>query len=159
MRLLDTSDYQPRAAAIYDSLAAEFQLLLPGAVIEHIGSSAIPGAVSKGDLDVFIGVSADQFEQAAATIERVGFRLKPETLQTTQLHHFVTDRYPMDVTVQLVDLGSEFEFFRTFRDLLNRGQGLRNRYNAVKHGAADLDEEGYRECKTQFIEETLRAHR
>lgn len=156
MRLLDAPDYQPAATALYDKLADEFRRLLPDAVIEHIGSSAVPGVISKGDLDVFVGVRPDHFAAAARAIWSAGFHLKQGTLRTPQLNYFTSDDYPIDVGIQLVELGSRFEFFRIFRDLLRSDESLRNRYNQAKKEAAALDEDGYRDRKTKFIEAALR---
>jgi GrpB-like predicted nucleotidyltransferase (UPF0157 family) len=47
--------------AVFESLNAMLTALLPEARIEHIGSTAIPGAVTKGDLDIRVQVEQSAF--------------------------------------------------------------------------------------------------
>ncbi|HEX6901685.1 MAG TPA: GrpB family protein [Thermoanaerobaculia bacterium] len=155
MRFLEPEMYQPRARAVYETVATQLRALLPDALIEHIGSSAIAGAISKGDLDVFVAVSRDKFSEAIAAIESCGFRIKSNTLRTDQLCPFESDNYALDVGIQLVERGSHFEFFRRFRDLMNADPWLRDRYNQLKREAEPLDEQSYRVLKSDFIEAVL----
>ncbi|CAM3485341.1 hypothetical protein PAMA111031_04255 [Paraphotobacterium marinum] len=41
---------------LFEKYKNKIQSILPKAKIEHIGSSSIPNAISKGDLDILIGV-------------------------------------------------------------------------------------------------------
>jgi GrpB-like predicted nucleotidyltransferase (UPF0157 family) len=52
MRFLKSEEYQIKIKKIYADLSLKLSRNLPYAEIDHIGSSAIRGAVSKGDLDV-----------------------------------------------------------------------------------------------------------
>jgi GrpB-like predicted nucleotidyltransferase (UPF0157 family) len=38
---------------------------LPGARVEHVGSTAVPGSLTKGDLDICVIVEGGQFERAS----------------------------------------------------------------------------------------------
>ncbi|WP_371317042.1 GrpB family protein [Aeromonas sp. sia0103] len=51
--------------------------MLPKARVEHIGASSIPLAISKGDLDIFIGVESDELEAAVQLLTTLGFQEKP----------------------------------------------------------------------------------
>ncbi len=155
MKFLEPDLYQPVAAATYGAIADRLRAVLPNATIEHIGSSAIPGVISKGDLDVFVGVDAKDFSEAIGAIERLGFQIKRDTLRTEQLCPFVGANFPLEVGIQLVERGSRFEFFRRFRDQLNRDAVLRGRYNQLKYESTSLDESEYRVRKSAFIENIL----
>ena len=50
--LLRPDQYRPAIVQRFARVAQRLRASLPGAQIEHIGSSAVAGAVSKGDLDV-----------------------------------------------------------------------------------------------------------
>ena len=78
MKFLGPGAYQPLACEIFDQLCTLIRQALPAARIEHIGSSSIEGAVSKGDLDIFVGVDPEGFEDAVAAIESLGFRIKTD---------------------------------------------------------------------------------
>lgn len=155
MQFFYPEQYQPRAQAVYQEIAKKLKVLLPGAVIEHVGSSAIKDVVSKGDLDVFVGVERTEITRAILAIESLGFRIKQETLRNDQLHPFESIDYPFQVGIQLVERGSRFEFFTRFRDLLNHSSTLRDRYNKLKIKAERLDEADYRQVKSNFIEKVL----
>ncbi|CAM3686628.1 hypothetical protein VIAQ111709_07315 [Vibrio aquimaris] len=49
--------------------------MLPDAVIEHIGSSSIPNAISKGDLDILVGINASELEKAVTRLTTLGSQM------------------------------------------------------------------------------------
>ena len=155
MELLTASAYQGRTQEIADAAVAAISHVLTGVRIEHIGSSAIPGALSKGDIDLCVLVPAAQFEQALTVLEGLGYRQKIDTLRTDELCMLVSPREDIDLAVQLIVLGSVFEFFLVFRDALRGSPELVERYNRVKQDAAHLQENEYRAAKSRFIDEVL----
>jgi GrpB-like predicted nucleotidyltransferase (UPF0157 family) len=155
MKFLDAQDYQPLAQEVFSRLRILIKEVLPAAQIEHIGSSSIQGVLSKGDLDIFVGVEPAHFTEATVALESLGFRIKHDSLRTESLCPFEFPNYPLDVGVQLVALGSRFEFFRLFRDQMNKNAKLRAAYNRLKKDAAGLNEAQYRELKSKFIENVL----
>jgi GrpB-like predicted nucleotidyltransferase (UPF0157 family) len=160
LKIIHPDQYQPVAAMLFIELSARIRSVVPSARIEHIGSSAIVGAVSKGDLDIFVGVEAVNFDEAIGALQTLGFRVKEGSLRTDSLCPFEAapeSPYPLDVGVQLVRSGSEFEFFLHFRDRLNSDPRLRDAYNQLKLDAALLSLDEYRKIKAAFIEKTLLA--
>ena len=156
MKFLESDAYQPLARELFDQLSFKIRQALPAARIEHIGSSAIEGAVSKGDLDIFVGVEPEEFREAIVSIESLGFQIKTESFKNGSLCPFESDDYPLPVGLQLVVNRSEFEIFLVFRDRLNAGADLRSSYNKLKRQACDLNEDEYRRVKSNFIEKVLR---
>jgi GrpB-like predicted nucleotidyltransferase (UPF0157 family)/RimJ/RimL family protein N-acetyltransferase len=156
VKFLEPEAYQPLARELFHHLSTMIRQALPGSRIEHIGSSAIEGAVSKGDLDIFVGVEPGDFPESIASIESLGFRIKTESFRNESLCPFESGIYPIPVGLQLVVNRSEFEFFLLFRDRLNADANLRSAYNELKQQASDLDEDGYRHAKSEFIESVLR---
>lgn len=155
MYFFEPNDYQPVAGILFRELRDKLRQLLPNARIEHIGSSSIPGVISKGDLDIFVGVDAREFEQAISSIETIGFKIKEDTLRTPNLCPFESNSYPIDIGIQLVVTGSEFEFFIQFRELMQQRGDLRDQYNQLKQQATGLDCSSYRQLKSEFIEGLL----
>jgi GrpB-like predicted nucleotidyltransferase (UPF0157 family) len=159
MDILPPFRYQLRARQVYRDLARRLRRVLPQARIAHIGSSAVAGLWSKGDVDVFVGVAPERFAAAGAALAQLGFYPKADTLRTEQLCYWVVEGYRLPVAVQLVALGSRFEFFLTFRRRLRRHPGLRADYNRLKLGARALDEHDYRRRKAGFIQAVLAGGR
>ena len=88
-------------------------MLLPHARVEHIGAPSIPYAVSKGDLDIFVGIEADEFESSVKQLSSLGFQEKVDTLRTAKLC-MLESISQEDVSLQVVANGSEFECFLKF---------------------------------------------
>lgn len=51
MIFLEPEQYQQKCAQLFNSYQKDVSTLLPFTKIEHISASAIPNAISKGDLD------------------------------------------------------------------------------------------------------------
>ena len=152
--LLPASAYQGAAQKLFESYAKKLRQLLPAARIEHVGASAVPGAWSKGDLDIFVGVPAQQHANAVEKISQLGFTIKPDTLRTEALC-MLDSVGDQDVAIQLVANGSKFEFFLQFRDLLRAHPKLLQEYNLLKQEHKDLGHAAYRTAKSEFIEQVL----
>lgn len=158
MNLLTPEQYQPAVARRFEEVAAILRRALPESRIEHVGASSIPGAISKGDLDICVIVPADRFDEARSVLEVIGYVEKEGTLQTPELRMLIPRDAGENHAVQLVAAGSRFEFFITFRDALRADASLVSAYNQLKSRAASLGAEGYREAKSVFIERVLRSY-
>lgn len=71
MIFLNQNNTNKDALSFFSLYRKQISALLPSAQIEHIGSSAIPNAFSKGDLDIYIEVLPDQFEFAIEQLKRL----------------------------------------------------------------------------------------
>lgn len=156
MRLLQPSDYQAAIGSRYVWARTQILRLLPHAVVEHVGSSAIPGAVSKGDLDICVVVAQSDHQASVHTLTAWGYTEKLDTLRNEQLCMLEWREAHEEHAVQLVAHGSPFEMFMTFRDALLTCPALVNEYNQLKLHAAHLSATEYRAAKSNFIERVLR---
>lgn len=146
--------YQEQCNHLYQQYYKQLLTLMPTARIEHIGSSAIPNAISKGDLDIYVEVVAQEFDQSLIQIKTLQFQEKLETLRTLELCMLESMR-DHDVAIQLVVRGSEFESFLVFRDRLISSNDLVEQYNQLKLGCAKLNMDQYRRKKSEFIQYVL----
>lgn len=153
MKLFQANQYQAKCRERYSYYRQFLLKQLPSARIEHIGASAIPNAMSKGDLDIFVGIEAIDFELTIQTLCRLGFEEKHDTLRTSELCMLT---FPAEETaLQVVVNGSEFEFFLNFRDKLRSSPRLVEQYNALKISCTGLSDEEYRIKKAHFIKQVL----
>lgn len=155
MNLLDAAQYQSFAGTVFDEVARELIQLLPHARVEHVGASSIPGAISKGDLDICVAVPASAHADAVEALVSAGYAIKQDTLRTPALCMLLSPRRDWDVALQVIAAGSEFEFFMRFRDALRASPELVEQYNQIKRNAAALGRERYRDDKARFIETVL----
>ncbi|MCK0913353.1 GrpB family protein [Acinetobacter pittii] len=154
MIFLEPEQYQQRCTQLFNSYQKEISTLLPFAKIEHIGSSAIPNAISKGDLDIYVEVKSDQFEFAIAQLKTLNFIEKQNTLRTHELC-MLESLNNDDVAFQIVVTDSVFTFFLTFKNKLISSPTLVNEYNQLKLQCSHLDPDQYRTIKSDFINRVL----
>ena len=155
MKFFKPDEYLAEVLSAYQLVQARVLQAVPFAEIEHIGSSAIHGAISKGDLDILARVPAARFTEALEIIQTLDFSIKEGTLRTESLCMLETSRYGIDVAIQLIEQGSEFEGFVVFRDRLNANPDLVEEYNDLKRRATGLSPTDYRAIKSKFIEKVL----
>lgn len=154
MIFLEPEQYQQKCAQLFNSYQKDISTLLPFAKIEHIGSSSIPNAISKGDLDIYIEVKPDQFEFAIEQLKKLNFIEKQNTLKTHELC-MLESLNDDDVAFQIVVTGSKFTFFLTFRNKLISSPTLVDEYNQLKLECSHLHPDQYRAIKSEFISHVL----
>lgn len=150
------ADYQPQCQQRYESYKQQLLACLPQAQIEHIGSSAIENALSKGDLDIYVAVDASAFEHAISQICCIGFIEKSNTLRTHELC-MLESLQQDDVAIQLVVKQSKWQIFLIFRDRLTENKNLVTAYNQLKQESQYLTMDEYRLKKSKFIDSVLSA--
>ncbi|EGQ9322277.1 GrpB family protein, partial [Vibrio cholerae] len=154
MKFYSAEQYQGKCQERFLRYQSEIQELLPDARIEHVGASSIPMAISKGDLDIFVGVEMGDFCLAIQRLMTLGFQEKSDTLRTSELC-MLESTSGDDVAFQIVVNGSEFECFLAFRDKLRKDASLVQRYNNLKLSCEGLSQDDYRGKKSEFIEQVL----
>lgn len=140
----------------YAETAGELAALLPGAHLEHIGSTAVPGLPAKDVVDVLVGVAAAEVVEVAHRLRAAGLDLEGELAHHCWLS--APDRRSRTCVIHVVEHGGRaWERRLAFRDLLRRDAGARERYLRVKEAAA-RDTSGwdeYTRAKTQVVSDLL----
>ncbi len=144
------------AHARFPSLREFLARLLPAhADIQHIGSTAVPGCLTKGDLDLCVRVPPEHFASCEAALARVLAR-NQGSLHTSSLASFIAHPGTAhEAGVQLVAIGSPEDTFVRFRDLLLASPKLVEHYNALKLAWHGKPMDDYRDAKAAFIESAL----
>jgi GrpB-like predicted nucleotidyltransferase (UPF0157 family) len=131
--------------------------IVPDAEVEHVGATAVPGALTKGDVDLVVRVRGPDF---AAAVEALRGRYavhQPHNWTPTLASFKAPHATGLEVGIQLVVEGSDADgFFGPFRDALIRSPGLLAEYNDLKQRLDGLEYERYTERKGEFIERILR---
>jgi GrpB-like predicted nucleotidyltransferase (UPF0157 family) len=158
MKFYEQSEYEEKVNSIFELLKRDLLENKISSRVEHIGASSISGSVSKGDLDVFVGVEKENFNHALEGIKELGFYEKEDTLRTDELCMLVTDKYNHDVAIQLVVNGSEFEYFISFRDFMRAHPKLVEELNQLKRDCAGLESDDYRSVKSKWVEKIIKQY-
>lgn len=147
--------FQPQARPIFKKIKAELIRLFPSADIQDMGSTAIPGLLTKGDLDINLRGDRQDFNQAVNYLKK--------HYKTIQLHNWNDgfasfedeSSYDLPVGIQVTVKNHKEDKFLKQRQLLESSPKLVNKYNKIKksHHGKEMDE--YRKAKWEFIEEFL----
>lgn len=130
-------------------------ILPPASEIEHIGATAVPGCMTKGDVDIVVRVNASDFADADAALAAKLAR-NTGSIRTEQFAAFEKrEAEPPLLGVQLVVRGSTFDDFAMFRDRLLSDPQLLAAYNALKREHQGKSMDAYRAAKAAFIEGAL----
>ncbi|MCC5517268.1 GrpB family protein [Vibrio splendidus] len=154
MKFYPAGQYQAACNELFVRYERGIKKLIPNAKVEHVGASSIPSAVSKGDLDIFVGVELGEFEDVIERLTTLGFNEKLDTLRTPELC-MLESTSSDDVALQVVANSSEFECFLRFRDKLRANPALVKQYNTLKMSCEGWPQDEYREKKADFIEHVL----
>ncbi|WP_368085374.1 GrpB family protein [Vibrio splendidus] len=154
MKFYPAEQYQAACNELFIRYERDIKKLIPNARVEHVGASSIPFAVSKGDLDIFVGVELGELEDVIERLTTLAFTEKLDTLRTPELC-MLESTSSDDVALQVAANGSEFECFLAFRDKLRANPALVEQYNTLKMSCEGWPQDEYREKKSTFIEHVL----
>ena len=128
--------------------------LLPESDVQHVGSTAIPNSITKGDLDIQVRVNAKIFPNAVKELAKL-YELNEGSVKTETFRAFKDESTIPPVGVQLTVINSEFDFFWKFRDFLLMNDNYRKQYDNLKWKYEGMEMEDYREAKNKFFEKMM----
>jgi GrpB-like predicted nucleotidyltransferase (UPF0157 family) len=152
--------YQEPATAAYEDAELLLSSILPDARIEHVGASAVPGAYSRGGVDVCVAVPQETFHEALGVLCEAGYVHRPDACADADGDRraaLVAPHADVALTLQLIESGSRHESLMRFRDALRGDAALLARYNAIRIEAGPLGGAAYRDAKARFIAAALGA--
>ena len=145
--------YQDLATAAYEDAELLLSAILPDARIEHIGASAVPGAYSRGGVDVCVAVPRDAFDESLGVLCEAGYVQRALDDGADRAAALVAPHAEVALRLRLVETGSGHEALMRFRDALRADPALLARYNAIKIEAGPLGAAAYAAAKARFIAE------
>lgn len=129
---------------------------LPGAEIHHVGATAVPGALTKGDLDLAVRVDRQEFLTSCVELGCVYLVHQPENWTPTYASFSDPETTDPPVGVQLVVRESADDLlFVALRDLLRSDPELLASYNDFKRAHEGATYEDYTDAKERFWEPVL----
>lgn len=97
--------------------------LLPQADVQHVGSTAVPGSLTKGDIDIQVRVPQDAFDEADAKLAGV-YRRNTRSIRTSTFSAFEDPDASPPLGVQLTAIGGELDILWKMREVLLRRPDL-----------------------------------
>ena len=134
-------------------VAAEAALLrtsgVPGELV-WTGGSSVPGALTRGDVDLHLRVPPESFETAVELIRRDHVVAHPEIWCATLATFEVSAPIPAGLAVTPVGSEHDVRFVRSWRRL-REDPLLLAEYNDVKRAGESLRPDEYEERKSLFF--------
>lgn len=156
LRIRPEAEIRADAESAFDEHRQRVLEVLPEAQVEHVGSTSIPGALTKGDVDLLVRVDAGRFDAAVAALRALYAVHQPDNWTPTYASFADPQATDLPVGVQLAVAGStDDELFGQFRDALISDPALLAGYNALKLAHAGEEYELYTAAKGEFIEGVL----
>lgn len=150
IELKNTEEMAESLASVLSHLVTKCENIVPRAGIEHIGSSSIPGALSKGDIDILVLVELEYFQEAKAALDSE-FSPNPGMPAEDDFVSYSGSHLGTDFGIQLA-AGSDDKFqFLALKEKLLTSPDLLEKYNRLKidHSGDSMDK--YRKAKSKFI--------
>ncbi|HYT25287.1 MAG TPA: GrpB family protein [Actinomycetota bacterium] len=131
-------------------------------VVEHIGSTAVPGLPAKPIIDIMVGVSdIERSGQAVAALIDLGYDYAPEFETDIPERRYFYRGIPHSHHVHMVARTSDFfDRHLIFRDHLRTHPEAAAEYARLKRGLAARfrnDRDAYTEGKRAFVETVVEA--
>lgn len=157
VRIRRSEEIEDLARTAFEEHRSVLAALLPAADIEHVGATAVPGALTKGDVDLLVRVSRREFPEAVSILRQRYLVHQPHNWTATLASFKAPGASEPPVGVQLVVAGSDADgLFAPFRDALIDDPALLDEYNELKLSLDGLDYRTYTERKGAFVEKVLR---
>jgi GrpB-like predicted nucleotidyltransferase (UPF0157 family) len=103
----------------------------PRADIEHVGASSIPGANTKGDLDISVQTNEKDFAPTVEKMKTIANIHHPE-LWAKDFAIFSTFDGETKVDIMVIVKDSDYDTFTKVRDALSADPQLVEEYNSIK---------------------------
>lgn len=132
--------------------------VISSADIQHIGSTAIPGSLTKGDLDIQVRVKQKDFEKAQNALSKM-YKPNKGNPPTKTYASFKDNNVKIPLGIQLTVIGSKEDNFTTLRDILTNNAKHLEEYNAIKKRFQGKSMKEYRKVKGKFVEKVLKTKR
>jgi GrpB-like predicted nucleotidyltransferase (UPF0157 family) len=143
--------YQEAAVAAYEDAELLLCAILPDARIEHVGSSAVPGAYSRGGVDICVAVPRGAFDEALGVLCEAGYVQRALADGADRHATLAAPHGDVPLTLRLIESGSAHESLMRLRDALRADPTLLSRYNAIRIEASALGAAAYANAKAAFF--------
>ncbi len=142
---------------VLSRISSQLRELVPEAECHHIGATAIPGALTKGDVDVLLRVASGRFQTVVDELKR-HFAVKQPENWTAQFASFGDDTgFELPLGIQVVVGGAPEDFLLFLRDYFASHPEALAEYNRLKMKHAADGPAGYWVAKDGFLAGILAA--
>jgi len=147
-----TDDVRGKVDILFETEKEELVDLFPDAAIEHIGSTAVPGTLTKGDLDINIRIRSEEFDQAVETLKTL-YEINQSENWSKEFASFKDDS--RDLGIQVTVLNSPEDYFIAQREYLTNHPEAVSELNSLKEQFEGKSMDEYQKAKGEFFEKLI----
>ena len=152
LRFRPVAEFSERAESLFVAQHDRIQRALPDADVQHVGSTAVKGSITKGDLDINVRVPAHLFSAAVGVLTSL-YAINQAQNWDEYFASFKDERsYDLDLGIQLTVMESPADDFVWLRDLLNGAPWLVRQLNELKDEYQGGDMDHYRTAKAVLLQ-------
>ena len=136
---------------LFNSQKKKVLEIFPNADVEHIGSTAVPNALTKGDVDLQIRILSEDFLKIRKWLDNNFQRNNEDVWSETYASFKDDENYVLPLGIQLTVIGGELDIlFQNQQALLSSPEVL-DRYNELKERFQNKNMDEYRKAKAEFF--------
>ena len=158
-RTAEVHEWDPRTAEVARRIDALVRERRPDLVVEHIGSTAVPGLPGKGIVDLSIETEPADIPGVVAMLYDLGFQPQPGPDPWPPTRPMPVGAYDYDgerfrIHLHVQPRGGDFPRDIAFRDALRNDPELKRQYTELKRGitkSGPVDGFRYTHSKTTWI--------
>lgn len=148
--LINETDIRNNIDIIFKKISKLLIKLIPDAKIEHVGSTAIPGSITKGDIDIQVRIDQSQFTKAKNILNQY-FEIDIINPATKDYCGFIDRKSKITLSIQLTVIDSKSDDFYKIRDIIKKNKKLLKEYNEIKKKYHNKSIGVYRKEKEKFF--------
>ena len=166
--VIELSPYSPMWPVTFDIERGRLTEILgaDAVIIEHVGSTAVPGLGGKPIIDILVGAPAvEVMDRHIPALVETGYRHVEEFMRAFPQRRFLVKTHGMPGHFNLNIAKYDTLFWKdliAFRDILRADPGIAERYWRLKGLLATrfrTDRQAYADAKTEFIQNALKTRR
>jgi len=124
--------------------------ILPGVDVQHVGSTAIPNSLTKGDLDIQVRVKKEDFTKTVKELLKL-YKKDTENRCTKTYVSFKKCNGEILIGIQVTVINSKEDDFSKLRDILLSNPKYQKEFDSLKKKYNGKTMSEYRRVKTKFF--------
>jgi len=147
---LPPEQLQEKVKGIFEKERQIIKKHFPDVDVQNVGSTAIPGAMGKFDIDIQIRVTQEQFSDVMDWMREGCFAAKNTDCWTEQYGLFRNEENYIDYNVTVID--SKHDIFHHIRDYLIEHPAVLQKYMELKMSFQGKTYGDYRSVRHKFFQ-------
>ena len=149
---INSDDVKEKADTIFSEQRNRILKILPMSEVHHVGGTAVPDSLTKGDIDINVRVKSNEFTGAVEKLKDLYAVAQPNNWTDAFASFKDDDSFKLPLGVQLTIIDSPLDHFVKRTKILTQNSKLSREYDDLKRKYEGKDMGDYRAAKHSFLE-------